>query len=445
VNLRALFAGALLLLLAVPGAWAQEDIPFPKFGTVKVYPASGTARDLIIHVSDRDGWSAEDDTLAKVLAADGHTVAGIDYPAYAAAIDAQPGSCMNGDFEQLARHIEKDLPFGEFRPPYMTGVGAGAFVSWAATMTALPNTFNSWIGIGFRPVSPLAQPICLKDQMVGTERHYAGVKGKETPWLFTPAAEFDAVQQKKFLDETSDAAVLPANGDPKQLILEGIKRTETYNQREKSMSDIPTIELPPKDGVRTGRPLVVFFSGDGGWRDIDRQIGGFLADDGQFVVGLDLLKYFWRKKDADRVARDVERIIQRYQSVWRGKGVILAGFSLGAEVLPAVYNRLHPSVRDQVKLMTLLGPGTMADFEIYLTSYLGMQSGRGAPIEPEMRKIQGVHVQCVYGADEKDSLCIDKSVPITERLAYGKDHHFGYEYRKIANEVSRAAVQLGLR
>jgi type IV secretory pathway VirJ component len=449
VILRRLACFLLAALLLLPGAVAHaaqvSETEFGRFGAVKIYSPQGKTKDLIVFVSDR-AWDAADEKLAQAMMATGRTVLGIDGARYAAALEAQPDAvmCPNGDFELLVRNVERNLDFADYHQAYLTGVGTGAFLVWAAIGTALPNTFNAGVGIGFSPVEPIKKQICLPFDEKDGKRVYRGWPNKETPFVYVPAPGFEGAARDEFQKQNADATILPAKEDAQAAILDAIKITEVYNLRENSMADIPTIEIPPADGVRKDRPLVVFYSGDGGWRDIDRQLGSFLSQEGYFVVGVDILRYFWKEKKPETVATDFQRIINRYRSVWAKKGVILIGYSMGAEMLPHLLNRVPERVRDDVKVVTMLGPGPYADFQIFMTGYLGMQSGHGKPILPEIVKLDDMYIQCFYGVDEKDkTVCTQPQAPIDERVEMPGGHHFGFKYREIADQIIAAAKKQG--
>jgi type IV secretory pathway VirJ component len=94
----------------------------------------------------------------------------------------------------------------------------------------------------------------------------------------------------------------------------------------------------------------------------------------------------------------------------------------------------------------MLGPGPFADFQIFMTGYLGMQSGHGKPILPEITKLDDIYFQCFYGADEKDkTVCTEKDAPIDERIEMPGGHHLGFKYREIADQIIATAKKLGAR
>jgi len=88
-----------------------------------------------------------------------------------------------------------------------------------------------------------------------------------------------------------------------------------------AVADLPLIELPAPAGNR----LAVIVSGDGGWAAIDRELGNRLVARGIAVVGLDSLKYFWRKRDPDSAAQDFARVLRHYMRVWQRNELFLVG------------------------------------------------------------------------------------------------------------------------
>ena len=64
--------------------------------------------------------------------------------------------------------------------------------------------------------------------------------------------------------------------------------------------DESLVQVPAQAGVTplAGREDVVaiFYSGDGGWRDLDQSLGKIIASHGIPVEGISLLQYYWREK-----------------------------------------------------------------------------------------------------------------------------------------------------
>ena len=165
---------------------------------------------------------------------------------------------------------------------------------------------------------------------------------------------------------------------------------------------LPLVEVPSSRG--TSDTLVVFVSGDGGWAAIDREISKVLADDGMPVVGLNALQYFWTKRTPETASRDLESIIARYLGQWHKSRVVLAGYSRGADVLPAMISRLPAETRTKIRSIVLLGPSPKVEFEFHVSDWLHDTSA-GLPVKPEVEKLAPAHILCIYGESDRDSLC----------------------------------------
>ncbi|MFU1924381.1 AcvB/VirJ family lysyl-phosphatidylglycerol hydrolase, partial [Klebsiella pneumoniae] len=79
---------------------------------------------------------------------------------------------------------------------------------------------------------------------------------------------------------------------------------------------------------------------------------------------------------------------------------VLAGYSFGADILPAIYNRLPGKDQQQVKAMLLLALARTGSFEIEVEGWLG-KAGEEAATGPEMARLPAAKVFCIYGAEEK--------------------------------------------
>lgn len=196
---------------------------------------------------------------------------------------------------------------------------------------------------------------------------------------------------------------------------------------------LPLVELAvPRPA---GDAFVVIVSGDGGWRDIDRSIGRVLRSRGVPVLGWDALSYFWRRRGPDEFARDLGAAIEVYAGLWGTPRAALVGYSFGADVLPHAYNRLPAGPRARVALMTLLGLGRSADFQISLRGYLGLSGPDAMPTEPELRAIEPGLIQCVYGGGDAGSGCPALAGSGAEVVRTPGGHHFGGDYTALAERI----------
>jgi type IV secretory pathway VirJ component len=165
---------------------------------------------------------------------------------------------------------------------------------------------------------------------------------------------------------------------------------------------LPLIEVPATSGASD--TLVVFVSGDGGWAAIDKSISKVLAANGTPVVGLNALQYFWTKRTPESAARDLQSVVQTYLATWKKNRVVFVGYSRGADVLPAMIARLPNDTKSRIRLIALLGPSPKVQFEFHMTEWLH-DSAAGLRVAPEIDKLTAQRVLCLWGHDDKDSLC----------------------------------------
>ena len=92
------------------------------------------------------------------------------------------------------------------------------------------------------------------------------------------------------------------------------------------------------------------------------------------MVGLNSLKYFWKRKTPETAAADLERILKTYLEAYKKVKTVLIGYLLGADVRPFMTNRLPPTLLGRIELIALLGPDREVDWEFHLTDWLGGRS-----------------------------------------------------------------------
>ena len=182
--------------------------------------------------------------------------------------------------------------------------------------------------------------------------------------------------------------------------------------------------------------MALILTGDGGWASIDRRIAGDFAARGIPVVGLDSRSYLKNERSPEEASRDIARIIRKYTATWAVQRVAIVGYSRGADMAPFVVNRLPSDLRHEITLVALLGPAERANFQFHWADLLSDHSRPSdRPILPELERLRGTPVLCVYGKDEKESLCrlADTSaVRVNQRSG---NHHFDGDYDAIASAI----------
>ncbi|MFF7708004.1 AcvB/VirJ family lysyl-phosphatidylglycerol hydrolase [Pseudomonas sp. NPDC007930] len=199
----------------------------------------------------------------------------------------------------------------------------------------------------------------------------------------------------------------------------------------------PTLKMPVVEVPATGTPgdtVTLFLSGDGGWRDLDKDVAGDMAQLGYPVVGIDTLRYYWQHKAPEESAEDLSEVMEYYRHKWNAKHFILAGYSFGADVLPAIYNRLGEDDQKRVDGLILLAFARSGSFEIEVEGWLG-QEGKEAPTGPEMAKLPPEKVLCVYGEEETaESGCTDTTA-VGQKLKLPGGHHFDENYPALTQKL----------
>jgi type IV secretory pathway VirJ component len=205
------------------------------------------------------------------------------------------------------------------------------------------------------------------------------------------------------------------------------------------VSGLPLHIVPPGSGIPTA--VAILLSGDGGWADIDKRVARRFAAQSVGVVGLDSRAYFMTGRTPDEIAADVARMIRHYTAQWSTTHVVLVGYARGANVAPFAANRLPADLKAMLSLVALLGPAERASFRFHWLDLLRDTSNPSdSPILPELERLRGTTVLCVFGRDEKESLCrlADPSAVHLD-LRPGR-HHFDGNYEAIAAEIVRIAA-----
>ncbi len=324
----------------------------------------------------------------------------------------------------------------------LAGIDTGSLLPFINAATR-PDSTSMNISVGFSAVLPKGTDVCtpLSSKPVNGHRQLASFSPFTGKWLAAWTDQPDdatAVFVRKLTNIRTDIA--PYNTPLESVMINEI-HTIIDEQQKKTADLVPTVALPSKSPNRT---VTFFYSGDGGWRDLDRDVGGIMADRGYPVVGVDTLRYFWSSKTVEEVAQDLSAMMKKYRSSWKAKRFVLAGYSFGADILPAVYNHLPETDRKDVNLIVLLALGKAADFEIHVSGWLG-KSSTGFPILPELNRIPGKKVLCIYGQEEKDdTACTEYSAPGAQVVQLPGGHHFDHNYQKLVMRLITAYNRIGM-
>ena len=415
---------ALLAVLLAPLCAAASTGPLQRtgadrLGTVQVYRGDGQ-RELIFMFSDSDGWSADLDAAARQLAGLGVVVAGVDLRAYLQRLAASTDGChyVLSEIEETSHRLQREFGFASYRSPILAGIGEGGAFAYAALAQSPAATVAGAAAVARTAVLRTRVPFCpgaASTPVPGGGFAYAWAESLPGWWVESEDAQASTVERAARLVTLLSpkvAGATPAGDD--------------------DLRDLPLTVIPAAGAADVA---AVIYSGDGGWRDIDMQIGRALAAAGVRVVGVDCLRYFWTERRPEQIAADLSRLLRHYGREWQVRRFLLVGYSFGADILPFAVNRLPAADRAQVVQISLLGLSRTASFRISVTGWLGWSSSTDVPILPEAKRLDPALVQCFFGEDDRDSLCRAPALHAFEIIQTGGGHHFDGNYRGLADTI----------
>jgi type IV secretory pathway VirJ component len=455
-------AGAGVAGFAAP-SWkplSVQTLNHGRFTNLTVVSPHATPRAVVLLLSGADGWNPGMAEIANGLAQQGAMVVGISVPELEAALETDGAQCVfpDGDLENLSHFLQAYYHLPTYMSPIVAGYGAGGTLAYAMLAQAPPGTFAAAMSLGFCPGYPYKKRLC-KGTGLDFSPHprddgvdFLPFKQLADPWVVMrtaprqgaePAA-CDAAVTRGFVAQVPQAqwmdgtdytgafdALLAHIAPPATAVAPAI------------LKDLPIVEVaPPQAAAPAGSTpsdlFAIMLSGDGGWAGIDKEVAAALAADGIPVIGLDSLRYFWSARTPAGLAADLNAMIQYYLPRLGKRRVMLIGYSQGADVLPFAVNRLPPATRSRVALTAIMGMSEHALFEFHVSSWVADDNSGPATL-PEVDRIDGMTVLCIYGEDETDSLCpkLDAHKFTVVKLKGG--HHFDGNYAGLAQRILASA------
>lgn len=445
---------ALLAAAAVRADIAEETLDNVAFGKLAVYRTTDEPKGVVLFTSGAGGWTNDLTTVAREIANLDYVVAGINLDEYLARLDRSEAACidLSVDLDSLNQLMEQRYPLATHQPPILLGYGAGAALTYAALAQAPADRFHAGVTVDFCPELPLHKSLCkgpanLESAPLPNNKGVSlqPIGRMPTTWFVfqnRPACDAGAAAQfVKSIQLARLAEVPGAEGTKHWLpqisaLLQWLDPSIVKQvQPEGSVSGVPLTEVLATGGP--SRPqLAVMLSGDGGWALLDRAVTAELAKNGLPTVGWDSLSYFWKARQPDEVALDLERVLRRYLDAWKKTRIVLIGYSFGADVLPSVTNHLPQDLRDRIDLLVFLGLSDYASFEFHLNDWVSDDPSEGdQPIRPELEKLNGAKRLCLYGAEEKDASCPNLTALGVMAEKMPGDHHFDEDYQGVAHRI----------
>jgi len=134
--------------------------------------------------------------------------------------------------------------------------------------------------------------------------------------------------------------------------------------------------------------------------------------------------------------KDLQAAIDYYTQAWAKSELLLIGFSMGADVMPFMVNRLNANTKHKIRSVNLLNPANTVDFVFHVSGWFSTAGELPYKLYPEMKDWTQWPVNCFYSKTQ-DSLCetIKANLPQkpdNQQLFYlSGDHHFNGNYQQL--------------
>lgn len=437
----------LLLFSGTGGFIAYETAPATPptlLSLDRVSIPKGRAKGVVFLLSDASGWGAREAAIATKLQADGIAVVGVDTPQYLATISQLRDSCayLVADVERISQQIQRESGASTYVAPVVSGIGLGGGLA-LDMVDQTPSVTVGGTAVA-DPVSavPFGVELCTPAGYFSTAKGqiYALPKGQLVNPIsvsLSPNVAGDIHQRIASLQEGSADVTLILDTLPTADAMTAmIERRVELAQSAKDTLPVTVLNTAPKHDA-----MAIILSGDGGWRDIDASIGKLMQADGVPVVGIDSLRYFWSPRTPQQAAKDLATVIRQYRASWSVRNVILIGYSFGADVLPATYLELPQAERSHIRLVSLLGLSSNADWQITVSGWLGSHGSDATPTLPVAARMPGSVIQCVNGIEVDNAACAALGRLGADVFITKGGHHFGGEYRKVENAILAAYAE----
>ena len=447
----------LVILFTLFGQMAVADpthLSHGRFKDLVVYTPGPQVTSFVLFLSGDAGWNRPAEALAEQLSQQGAMVVGIDLGKFKAVLQADGAECVfpDGDLENLSHFVQAYFHNPTYIAPLLVGVDAGGSMAYAVLAQAPKDTFAGALSVGFCPHLNLDKPLCkgsgleLVHGARGSGLEFQPIKSLNNPWVVLQDSKnlaCPAATTGDFVSRVHGGAIatLPRWSD--RAFDAAFAKLAAANQNRgvappAALGDLPVVEVPAQPHAPASDAFAIIMSGDGGWAGLDQDIAAALSAKGIPTVGLDSLRYYWTARTPEGLAADTDRLIRFYLAHFGKKRALLIGYSQGADVLPFAVNRLPETSKSHVTLMAILGMSEHALFEFHVSSWIS-DDNSGPATMPEVNRVSGMPVLCIYGEDEHDSLCpkLDPKKFNIVKLKGG--HHFDGDYAGLADRILSAA------
>ena len=227
-----------------------------RLGAVRRFDAEGTSKDVVLLVSDADGWDSRAEDVGDCSGGIGPDGAGHRPEGFSGRHGQDrrylflPGQRPGG--RQPAGSEGSSRSASTTRPPW-SGSAPARRLPMRRVTESLPGTFSAGIGLDFCPVYLAPRPFCpdapttTSDEGGGRYRFGAAEKA-QIPWAATAKAGCSADLMDAVMDHTPKAVRLDARparwGEAVTEALDRIAGADAAS----GIADIPLVEIPGEAG-----------------------------------------------------------------------------------------------------------------------------------------------------------------------------------------------------
>lgn len=370
---------SVLMIAVLPMVTAQASgrsaMTDPIFGEVRLFRPFAKPKNVIVLLSDADGFGREESTLALEFMQHGDLVIGLNWPSKRLTGAGRTMSCtqLAGHVEDVTLHVERAEEIAPYTTPVLAGAGLGQDAARALAMEAASHSIAGVIAVHTTSMKPDAVSACVVNNAALASADASAAT----------AASLTGLREIEDGDENAAEEAAEALG----------KDAGPHGPGD--LADLPLYVAEPTTPPHS---LAVVLTGDGGMGGLNRNLATALTKRGVGVVTIDSRRYFWAKRDPGDVAVDLRRIIRHYRAAWPVGRIALVGYSFGADALPLVYNRLPAATKRIVAVVSLLSIAPVTDMRIELSDD---DYPNETPLLPEAARIDAPSVQCIYGKEDR--------------------------------------------
>ncbi|HYR08096.1 MAG TPA: AcvB/VirJ family lysyl-phosphatidylglycerol hydrolase [Longimicrobium sp.] len=223
-----------------------------------------------------------------------------------------------------------------------------------------------------------------------------------------------------------------------------VRIPETPGVEDGRMRSLPLRALPAAEGG-TGGAFAIVLTGDGPSGGTGKRVAADLAAHGIPSVIWHSLRYYWSPKTPEQAARDLDAVIRHYGEAWGREKVVLVGYSMGADVLPFLINRLPADTRERIGGVALLALAHDAVFEFRIEQWWRTSTAPRFATRPEVEKLKGLPVLCVWGRGDDKAACPAMATAPLTVIGLEGGHHFEGDRPRLLRVVRELAQRANAR